>query len=86
MDKFSKYDLNELTRAVDQMVDSFATIEYYAKLVNSRAFIDTEVLGPVSAFLDMGNGYEPVRWDDLLTAFDLIEQMKEMVDDGLDDY
>ena len=63
MAKFTKYDVNECERAIDQIADAFQTIEYYAREIDREEGRDHHCspgnLGQLSRLIECGNGYEP---------------------------
>ena len=72
---FTKYDINEMERAIDKMIDSFETIEHYASLINSGRYLSPEFLGDTSRLLDRGAGYEAAFPYDSGNVFDILEEM-----------
>lgn len=72
---FTKYDINEMKRAIDKMIDSFETIEHYASLINSGRYLSPEFLGDTSRLLDRGAGYEAAFPYDCGNVFDILEEM-----------
>ena len=72
---FTKYDINEMERAIDKMIDSFETIEYYASLINSSRYLSPEFLGDTSRLLNRGAGYEAAFSYDRGNVFDILEEM-----------
>jgi hypothetical protein len=72
---FTKYDINEMERAIDKMIDSFETIEHYASLINSGRYLSPEFLGDTSRLLDRGAGYEAAFPYDRGNVFDILEEM-----------
>ena len=72
---FTKYDINEMERAIDKMIDSFETIEYYASLINSSRYLSPEFLGDTSRLLNRGAGYEAAFPYDGGNVFDILEEM-----------
>lgn len=72
---FTKYDINEMERAIEKMTDSFETIEYFASLINSGRYLSPEFLGETSRLLDRGAGYEPAFSYDRGNVFDILQEM-----------
>lgn len=79
---FTKYEINEMERAIEKMIDSFETIEHYASLVNRDRYLSPEFLGDTSRLLDMNNGYEAAFAYDShnATVFDILREMQESID------
>ena len=72
---FTKYETNEMERAIEKMIDSFETIEHYASLIDSRRYLSPEFLGETSRLLDRGSGYEAAFSYDKGNVFDILENM-----------
>lgn len=76
-----------LNDAMEQLAEGFQGIEYVLKNlpVNVRQdFLNPEIVGPISAFLGQGNGYEPYN-PKAKTMEDLVAIVDEMPDDEEDE-
>jgi len=78
---FTKYEINEMERAIDKMIDSFETIEHYASLIDSKRYLSPAFLGEISRLLDRGSGYEAAFPYDSGNVFDILREMVNISND-----